>query len=848
MIARRISFRPQASLSSPWGLAMRRSALLLLGSLLFTAAGCRGCESQQSAEEIRQQAEEALKKLAEQKKKKPPLEIGPLLPLLGQNLSEEFSADESADLQPGILVKPGHWTPTVQRMQSNYDDFVGRASTMLVDARKQPTALRHTHFTFRSTRPVVLAKGREKMVEGQLFVPEDGGGAYVRSRLINRDTLTEVPQVDPRLVKMPSYQYYLVVLAKEASRYGFLKVTDSVRAEWEEEFDESSQSHYRVVLANATERIALSPSLFSWTSIAYLVWDEVDATQLSAEQQQALVDWLHWGGRLIVNGPDSLDSLCSSFLDEYLPAVSAGARNISADDLRGWSDYWDDRTHGKTLPPFAPGRPVSGVKLAPREGAREVAGGAGLFYERNVGQGSIVVSALQLTQRELINWPGYDSFFNAALLGRPRRRFAEGAYGGLRIDWFELRGRRLDAHLITGLRLFARDAGAQANTRKVETTTPTPFGASQTSLRTEIDRPGGLAAWNEFGPVSSASRALLVEAAGVEMPGAGFILGCLALYLVVLVPLNWMVFHTLGRVEWAWIAAPVIAVLGTLAVVRLAQLDIGFVRSQTEIALLELQGALPRGLLSRYTAFYSSLSTTYDVTFDQANTVATPFPVGGDDQQKIGDRQFDVSFERHADTVLRGLAVSSNSTRMLHSEQIVELEGPLKLGRSSRNHRQVENRSGLNLRNVVVVRRHFKPDDDRPLYDASWIGELRHGASAVLGLTPYDLASDRLPFADERAQAARESRTERMNVDELIKLAFQFPQENDPRYARREEYRLVGRIDEVLPGAEAVPTASQIQGVTVVLAHLAYGDLPRAQPDVNSRGDVKTTITNFFED
>ena len=150
-----------------------------------------------------------------------------------------------------------------------------------------------------------------------------------------------------------------------------------------------------------------------------------------------------------------------------------------------------------------------------------------------------------------------------------------------------------------------------------------------------------------------------------------------------------MVFHTLGRVEWAWIAAPAIAVLGTLAVVRLAQLDIGFVRSQSEIALLELQGALPRGLLSRYSAFYSSLSTTYDVTFDQANTVATPFPVGEEVQRKIGDRQFDVSFEQHADTVLRGLAVSSNSTRMLHSEQMVELEGPLKLGMSSRNYPQV---------------------------------------------------------------------------------------------------------------------------------------------------------------
>ena len=405
---------------------MRRSALLLLSMVVLASAGCRGCQSQQSAEEDKKQSEEELKKLAEEEKKKEDLEIGPLLPLLGQELSE----DESADLKPGILVKPGHWTPTVQKMQANYNDFVGHTSTMLVDDRKQPTTLQHTRFTFQSTRPVVLAKGREKIVEGQLFVPEDAAGAYVRSRLINRDSGAEVHQTDPRLVKMPYYQYQIVVLAKEVSRYGFLKVTDTVRAEWEEEYDESSQFHYRVVLADATERIALSPSLFSWTSIAYLVWDEVDATQLSAEQQQALLDWLHWGGRLIINGPDSLDTLRGSFLNEFLPAESEGVRNFSAVDLRGWSDYWGNRTGGERLPPLAPDRPLSGVKLTPREGAREVAGGAGLFYERNVGQGSIVVSALQLAQRELINWPGYDSFFNAALLGRPDAVFPRALMAG----------------------------------------------------------------------------------------------------------------------------------------------------------------------------------------------------------------------------------------------------------------------------------------------------------------------------------------------------------------------------------------------------------------------------------
>ena len=826
-----------------WTKSLRCSALLVLCLSLLTTAGCRGCRLAPSAEGEGQKSEEELKKLAEEKKKKDDLEIGPLLPLYGQQLLED---DDNA--KPMILAKPGHWTPTVQKMQANYDDFVGRASTTIVDTDKRPLALAHTSFTYESTRPVVLAKGREKLVESQLFLPEDVGEAHVRARLLNRNSGVQVHETAPFVLRMPSYQYLLVVLAKEPSRYGFLKVTDTVRAEWEEEDAESSQFHYQVLLADANERIALSPSLFSWTSLAYLVWDEVDVDRFSPEQQRALVDWIHWGGRLIVNGPDSLDTLRGSFLDKYLPAENSGSRSISTDELRKWSKYWTTRSAGKPLPPLSTQRSLSGVDLALREGARDLAGGGRLFLERNVGRGSIVVSALQLSQRELINWPGFDCFLNAALLGRPPRKFSEGPFGGLRVDWAGLPERRLDAHFTTGLRLFARDAGAPANIQRVESTYSGPFGNQLPALRDQIDRPGGLASWNEFGPVSSTSRETLLTAAGVEMPGAGFIIGCLAMYLVVLVPLNWMVFHTLGRVEWAWIAAPLIAVLGTLAIVRMAQLDIGFVRSQTEIALLELQAEHPRGLLSRYTAFYSSLSTTYDIDFDQSDTVSTPLPIGEDNDPKIGNSLQQVSFEQTAQAELRGLTVSSNSTRMLHTEQIIELAGPLRLGMSSRNQQQVENHSGLNLRNVVVVHRYFQSDDERPLYAASWIGGLRSGASAVLGLTSLELSAKQLPFAEQRKLALRGRPAQQMNIDDLLKLAYQFSQANDPRDGRREEYRLVGQIDEVLPGSTATPDASQIQGVTVVLAHLAYGAPPPAQPDVNSRADVKIKNPGLFDD
>jgi len=816
-----------------WVFALRRAVWMLLLMAVGATVGCGGCETKKPAKRT---SKEDIKKALEKKEKKPPLEIGPLLAQLGQAepLDQENSG-EDPELGPRLLVKPGHWTPTVQRMKANYEDFVGRTTVGLYDDRKRPSVLRYTRYTYEATRPIVLAKGRAKRVTGEIFVPEHTTGKRIQATLINRESGNRNSR-SLSLLRMPSYQYFIVVLAKESSRYSFLKVTDTVRAPWEKESEGASSPYYRVVLADGTKALPVSANALAWTSIAYVIWDEVDPTRMSAEQQEALVDWLHWGGRMLVNGPDSLDTLRGSFLEDYLPVDAAGSRSISIDALKSWSSVWSARSEGKSAPTLEPTRPWSGIRLKPREGSRELVGGAGLFYEGDVGRGSVVVSAFQLAEREFINWSGYDSFLNAALLRRPHRRFSEGAYGGPRVSWADYGAQRLDAHFVTGLRLFARDASSTANWQRVETSAANQFGVLDTTSTEKVDRPGGVAAWSEHSPVSLASRASLAESAAVRVPGARFVLACLGIYLVALVPLNWMVFRSLNRVEWAWIAAPVIALLGTWTLVRMVQLDIGFVRSQTEIALLELQGDYPRGLLTRYTGLYSSLSTTYEVAYEDPTAVALPFPAEDENPLKVGDRSSAVVFEKQRATHLRGLTVSSASRRNVHSEQMFSLEGSLRLGTSSRNSKQVENQSGFHLRDVVVVQRKLVEGKLQTM--GSWIGELRSGSSALLGLTLLDLSDGKLPFSTERKQATRSSLSNQLDLDALLKLAFQFPGDNDPLQKHRETYRLVAVIDQVLPGSEVSPSASQIQGATVVLAHLQYAAPEPPQPDTNSRADV----------
>ncbi len=791
-------------------------------------------EEQQLLEDFAGEAKEPLSQEAKtpviEKRKKPPLEIGPLAPVLGQEVGE------LAEDGPVLLVKPGHWALTAQSMKANYTDFVGQLTLEPVTASQRPVPLEHTQFALQTTRSIALAKGRPKQVQASLYIPQKSAGEGLSAKLIDADTGTEAYRALLKLIRLPAYQYTIVVLAREPDQYAFLKVTNSVRAPWEEEFEESSAPHYHVALINATKDVPLSENSLTWTNIAYLVWDEVDPSQLTVEQQNALIDWLHWGGRLIINGPDSLTSLRGSFLAPYLPAEDAGPRKITTAQLIPWSAYWGNRTKGESIAPLEPVKPLAAIELKPHEASNELAGGASLFFERNVGKGSIVVSSVQLTDRELINWPGFDGFLNAGLLRRPNRVFSEGPYGGPRVSWNEFPLQRLDAHFTTPLRIFARDAQVAANTIRKTTTSSDQFGQLLENSQLDVDRPGGLGAWDEFSPVAQIARELLLEAAGVQVPGAGFVLACLGFYLLVLVPLNWLVFNIIERVEWAWFAVPVIALLGTWVVVKQAQLDIGFVRSETEVAVLELHGNYPRGILTRFTAFYTSLSTTYDLTYpDDSTALALPFPANA---EKF-DWQHTVQFVSNAETHLKGLAVSSATTNLVHSEQVFKLDGPIRLGESSRGQRQVENRSQINLRDVVVLRR-FWNEKSRLRYSGAWLGELRAGGSALLALLPADLSKNSLPYEAERSTANKLRGEVSLNVNSLLQLAFHFPARDDPMANQREEFRLVGIVDGALPGLEAEPDASQIQGATVVVAHLAFGEMPKPKPDANSLSDVVT--------
>ncbi|HEX5472907.1 MAG TPA: hypothetical protein VFW73_13530, partial [Lacipirellulaceae bacterium] len=652
---------------SPWAVAAAALLLMMFGIIAVgTIRGCFVGESQQAADSGDKKKDEA------PKKPKPDFDLKPPIVL---------PSEPKAPLPP---VKPGHWATASQEMTANYHDFVGDSRLSIVNTQNHPYAVANTPFYLRASRPVLLSKGRPKATQTTFFVPQVTRTVNILTDLEQRGLGSGPPQPRTPLTTMPSYQYDFVVLAKTPTRYSYIKTLDSVKSPFDGESDVDNTEdtlHYRVVELSPDQITSLPDNPLTWTSIAYMLWDEIDpGDSFPAEQKKALIDWLHWGGQLIISGPDSLDLLKGSFLDAYLPATSGGARKFAADDkdLAELSSGWMISN-----PPAAPGSPLrptipwSGIKLNMRAGkdTQPIPNTGGLFVERRVGRGRIVVSAIRLSERDLINWrSGFESFFNACLLRRPPRKYIPGAFGGVTLTWAadNLKEHRLDAALNTSLRYFARDLGVATSYRYEDVPDPTkapptaafggPGGVPRSSAGNSPtareyrppENPGGVGAWNDFSETANAARLALREAAGVEVPNAGFVVFCLAVYLIALVPLNWLIFNTIGRVEWAWIAAPVIAVVGTWVIVQRARLDIGFVRAQTEIGVLEQQPDHPRALLARYTALYTSLSTTYDLTVPNTTTLIAPFPSDANFQLLTGQELSAVDFQRYDNVRLTG--------------------------------------------------------------------------------------------------------------------------------------------------------------------------------------------------
>ena len=414
----------EASGSSHARLLPRGLVCLALGlALLASVPGCGGCRKDPAqAEKDRE------KKLAEERAKKkeepkPDFEVDRLM----ARPTSRLTAGRSEPL--GALYKPGHWTAATLEAKANNFDFVGDLEIVVTDGKGEAIPLQGTPFDLTTSSQVTLGKRqRPKPFEAIFFVPPTHPFPAASCRLNWRNGGRRAWQGPNLLSRMPAYQYHLVVIASLPENYAYLKSLASVGPPTDEFGGNPTKPYYNVALIGAEKpdpqrRLPLPPYGLWWTSIACVLWDDAAPDALDQPQQQALLEWLHWGGQLILSGPGTLEKLSGSFLAPYLPATAApGARQLTQGDfepLQKWS--------GKSARSLLPPKDWTGVKLQLHAEAQSMPGSGGLLVERRVGRGRVVVSAFGLSSRALRSWPVTDEILNAFLLRRPPRKFTRAA-------------------------------------------------------------------------------------------------------------------------------------------------------------------------------------------------------------------------------------------------------------------------------------------------------------------------------------------------------------------------------------------------------------------------------------
>jgi hypothetical protein len=763
-------------------------ALLLMAFPLI--AGCNGC---------RTETDENPK---DEKQKQDPFSFSPARP---------FPRGE----QPaGDRIKPGHWISASVKVRSNQNDSRGRLYAQTRSSRVNPEFAESTSKdiiemsgTIKGVRPVVMPKGQERRFVFRILPPSMAGNTRGNCFIDNQFTADGAAIYNlgsGPVATLPSEEYFFVVLTTRPERFSSLAGADWIKPPLEEDGSERHTGNYRLVIPPASELLPLGDTALDWTSIAVLLWDDLPAEGLTPDQILAIRDWIHFGGRLIVNGSEAAEAIQNTVLAEYLPITPLGNAELDVEQatelLEKWSVDQDASTTKQTALLKGESSRVS-LDGTPQSDAAIVKDTAGLVYQRSRGRGQIIQSRFDMTAPWLTNWRSFDSYFNGAILNRPRRgyvKFRESEFDAVNVMgqvYVDLNSLASTAAMNTQFRLLARDA----------VLIPPASSGSQPdpmATRPEYRNDGGsLGAWNDTSDVVRTCIDILKSESGIEIPKSSLVVRSLVWYLIALVPLNYLVFRLIGRPEYAWLAVPVIALAGAIWVAKSARLDIGFARSENQIGVLEVPLNYDRGHLCRVAAIYNSLSTKYDVAFSDGHACASPITYQMNKSSEGSAVEFQTSF---ADgPTMSGLQIDSNQVRLIHAEQIVDLEGTFSLADG-----KLANRTPWELLDAVLVRR-----TKAGKLETANVGLVspRSSQSVKWKPNPQTVVADDLPLKTE------------VLIRQLSGGFNVGPGES----------RLVGRIDGEIPGMSIQPGGAQIKRQTVVVAYLRNAPSPQPEKDAN---------------
>ena len=924
---------------NPW---LRPLVVAFLAFSILMVTGCSGCRSKDDQETAKK--EEAKKEREKKKKKKPDFETRRPVILPGVFPKPKTREKEEKDPAKAAIAelsesrsrlnrtKLGHWyTANFQAIANNFNAD-GELTSYAVDGAGKPVPIPKTDYFLSTSRPVALPKGEWKNFETSIYIPprDKRVASATVSYSLNRGAggLAQIAMSEPTAL-LKSFQHHIVLLSNRPDTYKFLDFADCIKMRFQKADGSFADPFYYVVPSWPGDPLPLPQHSLNWTTIAYLIWDDYDPNIIEPEHQEAILDWLHYGGQLIVSGPDCLDKLQTSFLANYLPAHFENSRNLSNADVKELNQNWTvpvarNKSQKRTFQ-ISEKVPLLGVTFKPHDDAQYIDGTGELAIERRVGRGRIAVTAFSINAPAVRNWRSFKSFLNGALLRKPGRRFGKSLTEEIVFEWNSDGADIFEPMINSTLRYLSRDL-SRNGTAEAKSSEPgnddsflgnqgfAYIGGTEYKPGDELrlqnsknatksrnlsdhwhyggyqDAPqSGTSGWNDNSGVSLAARETLKEAAGITPPSSTFVLKMLAVYLTVLVPLNWLIFRLMGKVEYAWAAAPFIAIAGAFFVVKMAALDIGFVRSNTQIGLLEIHADYQRAHLAEYSALYTSLSSGYNADLDNLTAQSLPFGIVDGEEEFFSEESISqVQLRRTVLNRLEGFQVQSNSTGLLHTEYMLDLEGVMSFfPESSDGTPLIANGTNINLRDAAVFGRDANGD-----YQFCWLGDLAAESNKDLTFKKTDSLIDgwvgNPKFENTNRSSAKiwEDNVNNLKAATLEQIK-EFPeiQSNWPKYERlllqnepdhenggysrqqfgkiyqvvnssadvslgrildavlqnltlaQGEYRLVGATDQRLGRTVFQPASTQVDQQTLVVAHLKQPKLPIPQRDQNAYED-----------
>ncbi len=931
-----------------FGFLTRIVMLLVLATGVVAMPGCSGCR--QAPEE--RLAEKIKKESARQKKKKPkPNFRSPGTVILPgkfpdlENKTPESLKEMSTEQRSLYLrnlfnrvnrTKPGHWLETSTPTIANNFNQKGQINTLPMGGAG-PDLIPGTPFEFATARSFSLVQGQWKYLPSTVYLPprpQSMSANMVVNLSTGNDALPFYTVPLATTLSMQEFQYHLVVLSNRFEQMRYLQFTDSVQIRQSEYSRFDTPPFYYVVTNMPGKPIPLPRNALNWTTTAYLVWDDLDPDDLTPDQQQALVDWLHFGGQLILSGPDCLTKLEASFLADYLPAQSEGKTELDAAAFAPLNKNWSvpnrtNPTESRSVL-ITDANPVIGIEFKPHRAANFVTGTGALTIERMIGRGRVVATAFSLTSPTIKSWGSFPSYFHNALLRKPRRKFGVND-DTVVFDWVDDASVMYDPLIGTNLRFISRDL-RRGGTPTVSNKNISKTWAKQhqeaelllklsgsTKTKRNLSRTrhyGGFAAaptsgvggWSDTNAIAQSARAGLRSAAGITPPSADLILKMLGVYLLILVPLNWLLFRAIGKVEWAWAAVPLIAIIGAITVVKIASLDIGFARSNTQVALLEIHNGYQRGHLSQYSALYTSLSTNYGIELDNGTGIALPLSahnvLNGRPKSKVSPKR--LTLQQSLTNRTENFQIQSNSTGLLHAEWIQDVGGDFRL-LSERQKLEfkaltLQNNTTVELSSAGIIGR-----DHNGNYFSGWIGDfaaneggievtvnatnkfdlpqLWAGANGLIKMrqSPQQILErfaiengDRIlldqiknikalePFwetIESQSQPAPDSGQPSISRSQFLaaigKANLNAPQSLvgsllsvvlDDLELGKGEIRLLGASDQRIGKTRFDPESTQTTTQTLIVAHLRQPDLPPALRDLNAVVDFTNRRSALTDD